>query len=58
MGIEGKEWVLGAGGGKGNCPQCIANADAGVIGIDEEFPYSEDSIHPGCTCAIAPARIK
>ena len=58
MGITGKEWVLGAGGAEGNCPQCQANAAEGVISVDSEFSTPENDIHPGCTCAIAPAVLK
>jgi len=57
MGIDGKEWVLGSGGAEGNCEYCQANAAAGVISVTEEFPNPEGDIHPGCTCAIAPARL-
>ena len=57
MEIDGKEWVLGSGGGTGNCEDCQANAAAGVIPVNEDFPYPEGDIHPGCTCAIAPARL-
>lgn len=57
MGIEGKEWILGAGGKEGNCPECEANAAVGIIPVKKEFPTPEGDIHPGCTCAIAPARL-
>lgn len=57
MGIEGKEWVLGSGGETGNCEDCIANAAVGVIPVTQEFPIPEGDIHPGCTCAISPARL-
>jgi len=57
MGITGKEWVLGSGGETGNCDQCEENAAVGVIPVDQEFPNPEGSIHPGCTCAIAPAML-
>ena len=57
MGIDGKEWILGTGGAEGNCEYCIANAAKGVIPVTEEFPNPEADIHPGCTCAIAPARL-
>ncbi|MBU2249600.1 MAG: phage head morphogenesis protein [Gammaproteobacteria bacterium] len=57
MGVTGKEWVLGAGGAEGNCPECMANAAVGVIPINDSFPNSEGDIHPGCTCAIAPAML-
>jgi len=58
MGIEGKEWILGSGGQEGNCEDCIANANVGIIPVDQEFPTPEDDIHPGCTCAVAPANLK
>lgn len=57
MGISGKEWVLGAGGVSGNCDDCIMNAAVGIIPLQDEFPIPEGSIHPGCTCSIAPARL-
>jgi len=57
MGIDGKEWILGAGGASGNCEDCQANAAAGIIPVTQEFPIPEGDIHPGCTCAIAPARL-
>lgn len=57
MGVTGKEWILGSGGAEGNCPDCRANAAAGVIPVNQEFPIPQDEIHPGCTCAIAPAML-
>lgn len=57
MGVDGKEWVLGSGGNEGNCEYCIENAAAGIIPVEQEFPNPEGDIHPGCTCAIAPARL-
>jgi hypothetical protein len=51
----GKEWILGSGGKEGNCEECIKNADAGVIPVDQDFPIPEDEIHPNCTCTISPA---
>ncbi len=59
MGFEGKEWILGSGGREGNCPDCIANADAGVIPFDKSFPSGHMTVlaHPGCTCSVAPARL-
>lgn len=50
----GKEWILGSGGKEGNCEDCIKNADAGVIPIDQDFPIPEDEIHPNCTCSVSP----
>ncbi len=58
MGVDGKEWVLGSGGETGNCPDCEGNAAVGVIPVNKEFPSPEGDIHPGCTCAIAPARLR
>jgi len=58
MGVDGKEWVLGAGGLEGNCPECIANASERIIPINQDFSTPEGDIHPGCTCAIAPARLR
>ena len=57
MGVTGKAWVLGAGGVEGNCQDCIDNADAGDIPVEDEFPTPEGEIHPGCTCAIAPVML-
>jgi len=57
MEIDGKEWVLGAGGAEGNCDDCLANAGVEVIPVNQAFPFPEGDIHPGCTCAIAPARL-
>uniref|UniRef100_A0A6M3MGP6 Putative capsid protein n=1 Tax=viral metagenome TaxID=1070528 RepID=A0A6M3MGP6_9ZZZZ len=58
LGVTGKEWILGSGGREGNCPDCQANAAAGVITIDAEFPTPQYEIHPGCTCGIAPVMIR
>ena len=58
MGITGKEWVLGSGGLEGNCTQCQANAAEGIIPVTKSFSTPQGSIHPGCTCAIAPAKLK
>jgi hypothetical protein len=58
MGVTGHEWVLGSGGAEGNCEDCMANAAVGAIPIDEEFPNPEDSIHPNCTCSVAPVMMR
>jgi hypothetical protein len=55
IGVDGHQWYLGSGGATGNCEDCIANAAVGIIPIGEDFPTPEGGIHPGCTCAIAPA---
>jgi len=47
MGIDGKQWYLGSGGSEGNCAECIANSEVGIIPIEDEFPNPEDDIHPG-----------
>lgn len=60
MGVDGKKWVLGAGGEEGSCEYCKANAAAGVIPIDQPFPSGVMSYpaHDGCRCAVAPAMLK
>jgi len=58
LGVTGKEWILGSGGQEGNCPDCMSNAAAGIIAVDDEFPTPQYEIHPGCTCGIAPAMIR
>jgi hypothetical protein len=59
MGIDGKEWILGAGGVQGNCDDCLANAAAGVIPFEEPFPGGVMTVlqHPRCSCAVAPAML-
>ena len=57
MGVDGKQWYLGSGGNEGNCDECIANSEQGIIPVEDEFDTPEGDIHPGCTCAIAPARL-
>ena len=57
MGVTGKEWILGSGGEEGNCDDCRGNAQAGVIPVGQEFPVPQYEIHPGCTCAVAPAML-
>src|SRR6185312_12134499 len=36
--------------------ECQENGDAGVIGLDEDFPSGDDAppVHPNCRCSIAP----
>ena len=58
MGVTGKRWILGAGGSEGNCSDCIANAEAGAISVNDDFPTSQYSIHPGCLCALAPVMLE
>ncbi|UFW91047.1 phage portal protein [Bradyrhizobium barranii] len=48
----GKQWLLGPN----PCEVCQANADQGVIDIDEPFQSGDDAPpgHPWCECALAP----
>ncbi|MET4238613.1 hypothetical protein ABIB07_001831 [Bradyrhizobium sp. RT10b] len=48
----GKQWLLGPN----PCEICQANADQGVIDIDEPFQSGDDAPpgHPWCECALAP----
>lgn len=47
-----KEWLLGPE----PCDVCQENADAGPIGLDDEFPSGDDAptAHPRCECALSP----
>jgi len=47
-----KEWLLG----ENPCDICEANAEAGPIDVDDEFPSGDDAPpgHPNCECAVAP----
>lgn len=38
------------------CPECQANADAGAIDLDDEFPSgdTEPTAHPRCLCSLIP----
>ena len=55
LGVNGKEWIVTE-----PCPICEDNANAGVIGINEEFPsgHQRPPAHPNCRCALAPVMIK
>jgi SPP1 gp7 family putative phage head morphogenesis protein len=52
--VEGKLWLTAEDDLVSE--ECEANADAGVIGLDEDFPSGDDAppVHPNCRCAIAP----
>jgi hypothetical protein len=54
--VSGKEWVLGPEHDDALDCNCSDNADAGVIGLDENFPGGEDAPpdHPGCVCDVLP----
>jgi F like protein len=45
-----KSWLLGSD----PCPVCAANAAAGDIGLDEDFPSGDDAppLHPNCECEV------
>lgn len=51
-GVTRKKWLLGSEA----CETCQANADAGIIDFEEEFPSGDDAppAHPNCTCDVAP----
>jgi SPP1 gp7 family putative phage head morphogenesis protein len=51
LGVTGKEWIV-----TDPCEICEENGNAGVIGINEEFPSgdSRPPAHPNCRCALAP----
>jgi SPP1 gp7 family putative phage head morphogenesis protein len=38
------------------CPECQANADEGVIALDDVFPSGDDAppAHPNCECSVLP----
>lgn len=52
--VTGKEWVTG---GEVDCDECNENADAGVIGLNDEFPSGDDTApaHPNCRCDVLPS---
>ena len=48
--VEGKYWMPDAEA----CPICVENADAGVIGLEEEFPSGDlaPAGHVNCECSL------
>ena len=54
--VSGKESILGSEHDDGAECDCEANADAGVIGLDENFPSGDDAApyHPRCVCDTLP----
>jgi hypothetical protein len=56
--VEGKEWILGSEHGPDD--ECNDNADAGSVGLDENFPSGDDAppAHPGCVCDVLPVLIE
>lgn len=55
MGVTGKEWIEIAPEDE----DCVGNAAAGVIPINEDFPsgHARPPAHPRCVCALAPVMI-
>jgi hypothetical protein len=49
LGLDEKRWDPDGEA----CPECQANADAGWLDIDDEFPSGDDAptAHPGCDCS-------
>lgn len=54
--VQGKIWLAGNEGDGDACDDCEANADEGVIGLEEDFGSGDDAppAHPNCRCAVAP----
>ena len=50
--VKGKQSLCIDGG----CPMCVENAEAGTVGIDENFPSGHDAppYHPNCFCTLLP----
>jgi hypothetical protein len=57
MGITGIEWVVI--GDERLCEICEGNGNQGVVPIDQAFQsgHMTPPGHPGCRCAISPARL-
>jgi hypothetical protein len=55
MGVDGKQWICDFEA----CELCMANANEGVIPIDQEFASGvmNSPQHPRCECAISPAML-
>jgi hypothetical protein len=53
--VEMKQWILGPNA----CDQCVDNAEASPIPVDDDFPSGDDAppAHPNCVCAVAGARM-
>jgi hypothetical protein len=54
--VEGKYWMPDAEA----CPICVKNADAGVIGLDEDFPSGDPApeAHPNGECSLGASVIQ
>lgn len=53
IGVVGKQWAVGS---ETDCDICEANADAGVLDLDDEFPDGTQGPpgHPNCVCDLIP----
>lgn len=51
--VAKKEWLLSE---DEPCDDCVDNADAGAIDLDDVFPSGDDAppLHPNCRCVVAP----
>ncbi len=58
LGIEGKEWMTAED--EQVCDICGGAADEGIVPLDHvyEFGSPKPPAHPGCRCALAPARLE
>ena len=59
MGIDGKEWVT-VGDARVDEVDCRPNGAQGVIPVGQAFQsgHMAPTAHPGCRCALAPARLR
>ena len=54
--VSGKQWILGDDA----CDECVANAEQGAIGLEDEFLSGDDAppAHPNCRCDVLPVLIE
>jgi hypothetical protein len=54
--VKGKQWILGSEHEDGAECDCEANAEAGVVDLDDNFPSGDDAApaHPRCVCDVLP----
>lgn len=54
--VQGKRSILGSEHGPDDHDQCDDNAEAGIIGLDENFPSGDFAppYHPNCICDLEP----
>lgn len=57
-GIRGNSWLIAPD--QNVCPVCQGNADAGAIGVGQDFPggVPYPPQHPNCRCALMPEVIR